>query len=632
MITLRHRFDITKSKQVESLDLSALPFEERNLSELDLGAADCRNANFHDADLSYADLSKTQNLSVDMLAGANLSGAVLPATLPLDSFVSRVDDRIKDTGKFFLVLLGADAYSFLTLLSTQKTLDLKLLTNSADATLPVLNISISLVNFCLVAPLILTLAYFYYLLELQRLWEELARLPYLFPDKRKIHERVYPWFVTFRVTRRSPHYQKTETGAAFPRIQSALLVLLTWWATPLAVSYFWLNMVKTRDSGKLYTLETFLAFCLWWGITTYYASKKGNAPLQKASTEPEERPLLRIIRKVASHPLTLFFLVNQLTFGLAYIVPLFPANRWAKHKNIPYYDVRVWARGLTVPLSVIKYSPYPNLNGADVSTKLTPPVSATIANNIWDWGQQHEDFLRQYQAKTNVANAINRDISALDRTSKQHKNNLYALNAKLERAKSEQANLLQNYLGRVKRADLRNAKLRYIDAERAFMAGADVAGADMRRAVLTEANLIGLRGVAIDDEQPVNLAEAFLRGAKLIGAYLNGAYLTLANLNGAYLSGANLNGAKLTFSNLTSANLTDAKLNNDADLFSANLSGANINGADLTRAIGITKSQILQAKWRKVPKGLPAEWNLPPKHNWTQTDENQWKLDHPHEK
>ncbi|GDX40004.1 hypothetical protein LBMAG21_02960 [Armatimonadota bacterium] len=281
---LWNRFDPAKSKEIASLDLSALPVIERSLSELDFGTTDCRDANFHDADLSFSDLSKVTNLSVDMLAGANLSGAILPAALPLDSFVSRVDDRIKDTGKFFLVLLGADAYSLLTLFST-KSLDLKLITNSADAVLPVLNISISIVNFCLITPLILTGGYIYYLLELQRLWEELARLPMLFPDKRKVHERVYPWFVTFLVSRRSPHYQKTETGSrVFASVQNTLLILLTWAATPLTIVYFGLNMVKTRNSGQLYTLEILLTLCLTWGITTYSATIRGLKHSKKPAT------------------------------------------------------------------------------------------------------------------------------------------------------------------------------------------------------------------------------------------------------------------------------------------------------------------------------------------------------------
>ena len=191
---LWNRFDPAKSKEIASLDLSALPVIERSLSELDFGTTDCRDANFHDADLSFSDLSKVTNLSVDMLADANLSGAILPAALPLDSFVSRVDDRIKDTGKFFLAMLTANAYSMLALW-TIKNLDLKLVMNSSDATLPIFNTPISIVSFCLVAPLVLLGTYVYFQMEMQRLWEALATLPAIFSDGRTLDERVYPWFL-----------------------------------------------------------------------------------------------------------------------------------------------------------------------------------------------------------------------------------------------------------------------------------------------------------------------------------------------------------------------------------------------------------------------------------------------------
>ncbi|MCX6381727.1 MAG: pentapeptide repeat-containing protein [Armatimonadetes bacterium] len=784
---LRNRFDPAKSKEIDSLDLSALPAIERSLSELDFGTTDCRDANFHDADLSFSDLSKVTNLSVDMLAGANLSGANLPAALPLDSFVSRVDDRIKDTGKFFLVLLGADAYSLLTLFST-KSLDLKLITNSADAVLPVLNISISIVNFCLITPLILTGGYIYYLLELQRLWEELARLPMLFPDKRKVHERVYPWFVTFLVSRRSPHYQKMETGSrVFAFVQNTLLILLTWAATPLTIVYFGLNMVKTRNSGQLYTLEILLTLCLTWGITTYTATIRGLKHSKRPETvvspaPPAKKRRVSSRREVATllaYLAVLFFAIDKLTYGLVDGVPLYSENRLEGHKQIPTYDVRVWARQLTRPLEVIGYSAFPNLKGMEVSTKLTPPVSATIANSIWDWEQQEADFLKQYAIKTEEVKSLAAKLYEIAPASKEYETKRSKLSIEIEKVKAQQDILLQNYLGRVKRADLRNAKLRYLDAERAFLVGANVAGADMRRAQLQEANLIGLRGGSLGMEGEVNyvkpvdfeqaslwhanliganliranLNRAYLNGANLIranltganlnradlnganliranlndahlngahldgaylnGAYLNGAYLTGAYLNAAYLNGAHLTDAHLTDANLiranlngahlnaahlngahldgaylngaylnaaylnaaylngahlTDANLTDADLNaaylssadltgadlnaaylssadltgadlndadlssadlNDADLSSANLKGAHLSSADLTGAKGITKKQILEAKWREVPKGLPPEWKLTPKQNWTQDDEENWKSFHP---
>ena len=57
-----------------------------------------------------------------------------------------------------------------------------------------------------------------------------------------------------------------------------------------------------------------------------------------------------------------------------------------------------------------------------------------------------------------------------------------------------------------------------------------------------------------------NLKNAYLRFADLWDANLTGAYLRFADLTGANLTGANLNGADLTGANLQYANLKDAIL------------------------------------------------------------------------
>ncbi|MFA5150989.1 MAG: pentapeptide repeat-containing protein [Clostridia bacterium] len=72
-------------------------------------------------------------------------------------------------------------------------------------------------------------------------------------------------------------------------------------------------------------------------------------------------------------------------------------------------------------------------------------------------------------------------------------------------------------------------------------------------------------------------------GADLSGANLMGANLMGADLTDANLMGANLMGADLTDANLRGANLTGADLTR-ADLTRADLSGANLMGADLRSA------------------------------------------------
>jgi hypothetical protein len=87
---------------------------------------------------------------------------------------------------------------------------------------------------------------------------------------------------------------------------------------------------------------------------------------------------------------------------------------------------------------------------------------------------------------------------------------------------------------------------------------------------------------AIANLSGANLIRANLSDANLSGANLIRANLSDANLSGANLSGANLNDANLIRANLSDANLIRANLSG-ANLSDANLSGA-MSGANLIRA------------------------------------------------
>ena len=115
--------------------------------------------------------------------------------------------------------------------------------------------------------------------------------------------------------------------------------------------------------------------------------------------------------------------------------------------------------------------------------------------------------------------------------------------------------------------DLSGADLSGADLRRANLSGADLSDADLRRANLRRADLSG----------------ADLRRANLSGAYLSDADLRRANLSGADLSGADLRRANLSDADLRRANLSGADLRR-ANLSDADLRRANLSDADLRRA------------------------------------------------
>jgi uncharacterized protein YjbI with pentapeptide repeats len=101
----------------------------------------------------------------------------------------------------------------------------------------------------------------------------------------------------------------------------------------------------------------------------------------------------------------------------------------------------------------------------------------------------------------------------------------------------------------------------------------------------------------------VDLTNARIPSADLLGAHLRGAFLNDTDLSGAHLSGADLTGADLRNADLRNAHLIDTNLRsaalNGANLNGATLEGANLANSHLTQAtlIGgnLTQEQLDQA-------------------------------------
>ncbi|WP_261565329.1 pentapeptide repeat-containing protein [Frankia gtarii] len=110
------------------------------------------------------------------------------------------------------------------------------------------------------------------------------------------------------------------------------------------------------------------------------------------------------------------------------------------------------------------------------------------------------------------------------------------------------------------------------------------------------------------------LVGANLTGAVLVGANLAGARMPRANLAGARMRGANLAGTVLVRANLTEAVLVQANLT-EAVLVQANLTRAVVSGANLAGA-WLTQEQADAARGddqTRLPAGIvrPASWTRP---------------------
>ncbi len=114
--------------------------------------------------------------------------------------------------------------------------------------------------------------------------------------------------------------------------------------------------------------------------------------------------------------------------------------------------------------------------------------------------------------------------------------------------------------------------------------------AQLQKAILIDAKLNGatMFDANLDSAQ---LNGAFLNGAKLHAAKMNGVSLSGAELRKAKLKGAQLNDASLAGADMEGANLKSATMEN-TDLTESKLKDVNLSGASLRNCIGLTQDQL----------------------------------------
>ncbi|MEM8569947.1 MAG: pentapeptide repeat-containing protein [Pseudomonadota bacterium] len=131
--------------------------------------------------------------------------------------------------------------------------------------------------------------------------------------------------------------------------------------------------------------------------------------------------------------------------------------------------------------------------------------------------------------------------------------------------------------------DLARRDLRRINAQGAFLAGADLQGARMEGADLWNARMEGanLQGARMEGAE---LWNARMEGANLQGARMEGADLWNARMEGAELQGARMERAALSYARLEGAELQGARMEG-AILSRARMEGAELQGARMEGAI-----------------------------------------------
>ena len=438
---------LEKGTTLWKADLSGAKLDSTKLTGANLNEVNFTGAHFFDTRLREAELKGAilgdirGSLLSEQLGGSDLTGATIPE--PLTSrfeSLTTVKDISESARKLFIAMLAACLYSWLTIATTT---DVNLITNRASLPLPIIQTSIPILGFYVVAPVILLCIYFYFHFYLQKLWEELASLPAVFPDGRPLHAKVDPWLLNDLVRAHLPMLTVNRPFLSY--LQLWISILLAWWAVPITLVLFWGRYLRRHEELGTAFHVVLLVLSLTAALCLY---RLAVATLRGAERDPFGlRNLLRGSR--SSQTAITFSLAIGLLFWLLSIGAIWGVR---SRKSIlgftPASERQVVdsAEGPStwIPrgMALIGYPPFANLNAQDVSQR-----TSTNADK-----NEHES----------TPSVIAAQLTGAD----------------LRYASAERAFLAD--------ADMSYADLRHADFFRAYLRGAHLNNADIRGANLTD--------------------------------------------------------------------------------------------------------------------------------------------------
>ena len=235
-------------------ELHGANLEGSDLSGATFNGADISEASFREANLRCVDLSNVRGaLEQEQLAGADLTAAKLPDSLSRVLTDLGTLKALSDSARNLLfAVLAACLYCWLTIATTT---DGNLITNHTSSPLPVIQATIPIVGFFIVAPLLLLCISLYFHFYLQRLLEEVASLPAVFQDGRPLQAKVDTWLMNEFVHSR---LRQENVGRPFlSHIQVWISVLLAWWVVPMTIFLFWARYLRRHEwYGTIFHIVT----------------------------------------------------------------------------------------------------------------------------------------------------------------------------------------------------------------------------------------------------------------------------------------------------------------------------------------------------------------------------------------
>ncbi len=234
-----------RGRDFSNRDLRDCSLRGALLADCNFGGADLTGCDLSEADLRGADLKRARGLEAWQFRATDIRDVKLPKELAEWKGLDIVAKHATILSKQFLVLLGACLYCWLVVATTT---DVALILNSGTQALPIIQTRISIVLFYGVAPFLIATAFLYYQLNMQRMWEALAKLPAIFADGRRLDEHAYPWSLIQKVRMHYPRLRGARDFGFVPQSEIRLGSAVAYLTAPVTLALFWLrSLMKHSD-------------------------------------------------------------------------------------------------------------------------------------------------------------------------------------------------------------------------------------------------------------------------------------------------------------------------------------------------------------------------------------------------
>jgi uncharacterized protein YjbI with pentapeptide repeats len=595
---------------LKGADLLLTDLQGASLLKANLEGANLLGARLREANLQGATLEGATGLLAAELAGTNLTFAKLPAEVATAEDLKYVSRRGRHANWLITLLLLLNALACGRIITISDT---QILRNASLLPLPVLRNGVPLVQFFLLSPLVIGALYLWLHVYLQRFWEATAALPAIFENGRRLDDSL-PWLVSWPA--RNYFQWLRERRSALAGVEKAICIFLLYWAAPATMMLFWARYLTLQDLRGTMLHAVLIATATAAAIhfprsaarafrseDSGYFSKPAIAPAEAApqSAAASADAMLAEALAASAPPDSLI--------AQADTQPRSDAHSGSKKIS----GSRRMLRRIRMPISAAFGSALCLLSigaigGAPHGGNLSQGIGSGsprtwAADALWlvgyiPYAQVNEAEISRKPAGWTGADAEISHVQGAGlngfRLRYMQANSAFLVKARLRQADLSYAHLSEADL---RQANLRQSSLRSAVLDQAKLNGAIMQSADLEKATLIRAEL-GKADLSFAVLEGALLQDAKLDGAILYGADLRNTSLERASFEQADLRQAELEGANLKGSNLREAYLSNAKMAGTrlegsqfvgailmgADLRHADVSGSNFQGAVLSDA------------------------------------------------